>query len=938
MYFFRIKISSFDDEEKTLFIIPEQNADEKGVPFDEKLLTQTAEYKQFVKDTATNMVDGEYTQFQTDAAFDTLNEQQFAQLEAEGKLTTVDSNTFSVSTGIKPSKKGGTLDFKTIAIIAAIVVAGLALLIFSFARGSEPSNEIPAETSESSETVENSTSETTSTSAPEASEISSTESSLPAESSSESSGFVDEPPESTVSEPKVATETTDSSGYTNGGYSGGSSSGASGVYTISFNPNGGEGAIDGISAEAGQYVVLPSAAEASKAIFKKGYKLIGFSDNTEILYPLYHYKMPYENVTMFAVWEPDTFSVTYNSNGGTGQVSRAEVKYGDNVPLPTDIPVYKDGLFLSGWAQSESAKTALKTLTMPAENLTLYAVWSKKPPMAKISLHYDDKVQIVEKEIGSDVNMLDSFGVFKEGYSVEGWYLDNSPVRIEKLHITEDCHVYAKWQTAKYITVAIDQSYLGKSPQTFKIPLDMMGKATLKLPSVDNKNDIYNHVEGCTYGYSDKKQTGEFGTIKYYGDTECEFTKDITLYRVLNEYGGGAGTRENPYIISYYDQLIRLSEQKASGYFKQTADIKFSSDAKRKPIDTKRLSRGYTDKSYDFFVYDGQGFSIKGLSGEGGLFGTIAGSTIENVVIDGANIKAGDFENVGILCNNVTSYSFKSQDGETSYSMGNCVIRYCTVKNSKIESEKAVNVGGLVGYGGNISYCRAEQISINCGATRALQSSRQKRGMDAAQQSVNSVNVGGIVGNACIVKGSLATGITTSGEIKSAGGIAGTAYGTEIFDNGDKSYMSGGSIIGCGVRTFSTKAENSGGIVGTATADTGSAYIKSCYVANVYLNGTNNGGIAGADGEYGGHRIAYCLVDSTNGYAVIGVRKQSVSKTMVLSVPADSGLTVDGVLSVLNAAGRTSPARSGFDHWERSENTNGGYPYPSKIHFGGQDD
>ena len=167
------------------------------------------------------------------------------------------------------------------------------------------------------------------------------------ESSSESSEFVDEPPEGTVSEPSDNT-TTDDNGYTDVGYrptTNSSSGGQGGVYQISFNANGGEGAIDGISAEAGQYVTLPSAAEASKYISKKGYKLIGFSDNTEISYPLYHYKMPYENVTMFAVWEPDTFTVTYNSNGGTGQVSRAEVKYGDSVPLPTDIPVYKDGLF-----------------------------------------------------------------------------------------------------------------------------------------------------------------------------------------------------------------------------------------------------------------------------------------------------------------------------------------------------------------------------------------------------------------------------------------------------------------------------------------------------------------------------------------------------------------------------------------------------------------
>lgn len=53
MYFFKADISSFDDEAETVFIIPEQNADENGVPFEEKMITQTAEYKAFVKRTKT---------------------------------------------------------------------------------------------------------------------------------------------------------------------------------------------------------------------------------------------------------------------------------------------------------------------------------------------------------------------------------------------------------------------------------------------------------------------------------------------------------------------------------------------------------------------------------------------------------------------------------------------------------------------------------------------------------------------------------------------------------------------------------------------------------------------------------------------------------------------------------------------------------------------
>lgn len=902
MFFFKVEISSFDDASKTLFIVPEQNADEKGVPFEDKMLTQTADFKQFVKETQTCMVDGKYTQFKTAEVFESITEQQFEQLMSEGKAEEMDSNSFSISTGFAPKKGGAKKDFKTLLIIGGAAIALIALLIFSSLSGDNKSD--VSETTESTETVETTSTETESTDTPETAESSAAESEPPVTtSSSESAEYVDEPTDTTSEPDDEANE----DGYTDSGYSGGSSSssGESGIYTISFNLNGGTGTLDSISEKAGQYVVLPSAEEAAKTVSKNGYKLIGFSDNTEIAYPLYNYKMPYENVTLFAVWEPDTFYVTYNSNGGTGQLSKAAVKYGADVPLPTDISVYKDGLYLNGWAKTEGAKTALKSLKMPSENITLYAVWSEKKPMAKITLHFDDNVQVVEKEIGSTVDMLDSFGVFKDGYSVEGWYLENSPVRLESLYLSEDCDVYAKWQTAQYITITIDRSYLNKKAETYKVPCDMTGAAVLKLPVVDDKNDMYNSVFGCTYGFSDKKQTGEFGTIKYFGGTECKFTKDATLYRVLNEYGGGNGTKENPFIISCYDQLIRLSEEKASGYFIQTADIKFPSDVKRIPIDTKKISRGYENKSYDFFVYDGQKFTIRNLSGEGGLFGDIAGAAIKNVVIDGAKIKSGDYDNVGVLVNRVIFYSFKSAEGNDSFGTGNSKITNCTVKNSKIYGDGAKNIGGLVGNGGVISYCYASEVSIEGGD-----------------------NVGGIVGNACTVNGCLASGITTSGKISSAGGISGTAYGTEIFDDGDKSYMSGGSIIGCGVRTFTSKATNSGGIVGTATADTNSAYIKSCYAANIYLNGENNGGIAGADGKYKAHRIVYCLVDSANNYPVIGGDKvRSVSKRMVLSVPADSGLTVDGVLSVLNAAG------SGFDKWERSENKNGGYPYPSKITF-----
>ena len=315
-----------------------------------------------------------------------------------------------------------------------------------------------------------------------------------------------------------------------------------------------------------------------------------------------------------------------------------------------------------------------------------------------------------------------------------------------------------------------------------------------------------------------------------------------------------------------------------------------------------KIARGYETKSCDYFVYDGQGFSIRNLSDSGGLFGTVAASTIKNIVIEGAEISSGSYKNVGILCNEVTTYAFPSTENSGYFSTGNTVIQNCTVKNSKIRADKAENIGGICGYGGNITDCFVNFLTISGGE-----------------------NAGGIVGNACNVTGCLVNSFTADRVERSAGGIAGTAYGIKLYEDKDSSRNVGGNIIGCGVRTFTATAENSGGIIGTSTSDA-SAYVKSCYAANIYLNGKNNGGIAGADGTKNKHRIAYCIVDNTNKYPVIGGENvRSTAKTMVLSVPADTGLTVEGVLSVLNADG------SGYSYWERENNVNGGYPYPKMI-------
>lgn len=109
-------------------------------------------------------------------------------------------------------------------------------------------------------------------------------------------------------------------------------------------------------------------------------------------------------------------------------------------------------------------------------------------------------------------------------------------------------------------------------------------------------------------------------------------------------YSGGDGSVASPYLISTLEDLKTLAENSSdwSSNFKQTASI----NGVNFSIGTSEIP--FTGS------YDGQGYSISGLTltgetmGEGtGLFGTINGATIKNLAVTGAEVNGMSY--VGIL-------------------------------------------------------------------------------------------------------------------------------------------------------------------------------------------------------------------------------------------------------------------------------------------------
>ncbi|MBQ9017395.1 InlB B-repeat-containing protein, partial [Candidatus Saccharibacteria bacterium] len=97
-------------------------------------------------------------------------------------------------------------------------------------------------------------------------------------------------------------------------------------------------------------------------------------------------------INLYAVWTPNTLSITYSANGGTGSASKTTetAKYGTNITMPTKGTLDKSGSEFLGWSLSSTATSATWTAGQTSVNptainsslssstslsTTVYAVW-----------------------------------------------------------------------------------------------------------------------------------------------------------------------------------------------------------------------------------------------------------------------------------------------------------------------------------------------------------------------------------------------------------------------------------------------------------------------------------------------------------------------------------------------------------------------------------
>ncbi len=134
-------------------------------------------------------------------------------------------------------------------------------------------------------------------------------------------------------------------------------------YTISFDPDGGS-AVDPITQDYGSKVEKPEDPTKEGCTFMYWAK-----DGKEYAFGT----MPAEDITLTAVWKANQYTITFDSNGGTA-VNPITQDYGTLVKKPADPT--KEGYRFVCW-EKDGEEYAFGT--MPAEDITLTAVWETLP-------------------------------------------------------------------------------------------------------------------------------------------------------------------------------------------------------------------------------------------------------------------------------------------------------------------------------------------------------------------------------------------------------------------------------------------------------------------------------------------------------------------------------------------------------------------------------
>ena len=224
--------------------------------------------------------------------------------------------------------------------------------------------------------------------------------------------------------------------------------------TISFSGNGAtSGFMESIQGAIGQSATIPNVGFS-----RTGYTFTGWNtspDGTGTAYrPNATIQFAAQNITLYAQWKVRSYSVNFDSNGGSAVASQS-VKYGSKASRPTDPT--RAGHTFQGWYTSRDGGARYDFNQTVTGDVTLYAHWS----VNSYTLAFDGNGGKASEssrtvQYGSQYGSLPT--ATRTGYAFQGWYTardGGTKVSPSTTMGAADTTLYARWSVNSY-TVSFD--------------------------------------------------------------------------------------------------------------------------------------------------------------------------------------------------------------------------------------------------------------------------------------------------------------------------------------------------------------------------------------------------------------------------------------------------------------------------------------------------
>jgi uncharacterized repeat protein (TIGR02543 family) len=226
------------------------------------------------------------------------------------------------------------------------------------------------------------------------------------------------------------------------------------TYVVNWNSRG------GTAVSRGSFVTEGSIATAPTAPTRSGYTFVGWTatngGSTLITFP--HKPGVIENISLFAKWTLNSYTVSWNSNGGTAVPNSSFVTDGEISSAPV-TPTRVDHFFL-GWSATDGGSV----MSFPyapgvVENITLYAKWLNVPPYEPVLNTYPT---ISGKAIQNTylVATTGTWSALPEAVKTLQWYRCEKPVMAGVAEFTEsqECNPIPGAKKLNYRVGLADQS------------------------------------------------------------------------------------------------------------------------------------------------------------------------------------------------------------------------------------------------------------------------------------------------------------------------------------------------------------------------------------------------------------------------------------------------------------------------------------------------